>query len=281
MKTTTLKAARDDKGRPLLDFLANRLRLSRRKAKDMLDTRKVLVNGRPVWMAHHTLQPGDAITLPASPSPGRPAPEDRPAKLRILMQEGDLLALDKPPGILSNGPDSAESLLRAQTGNPRWTAIHRLDRDTSGCLLFAGTPKVFDQFVERFRNGQIMKLYHALAAGYMTGEGTLDARIDDEQAITRFRVLDTTSRASHLLIRIETGRTHQIRRHLASIRHPVLGDSQYGLSIVRDTARIAADRQMLHAFCIQFKDPRDGKNRRVEAPLPADFRGLMSRLKLT
>lgn len=275
MKTREWLVGGPDQGTDLLAFVAARGALSRRKAKELLDSRHVLVNGRPVWMARHALRRGDTVTVPEA----APAPKGA-GELRTAWEAGDLLVLDKPPGLLSNGPGSAEELLVARTGQP-WRAVHRLDRDTSGCLLFARTAEAFESMVALFREKKILKLYHALAAGRLQGEGRIEEPLEGLPAETRYRVVSATERASHLVLRIDTGRTHQIRKHLALVKHPVLGDRSYGLAAVKDPALLAVDRQMLHASCIRFERPGSGERLRVETALPADFREAMRRLKLT
>ena len=188
---------------------------------------------------------------------------------------------DKPPGLVSNGPDSVESRLRELTGKPGLRAVHRLDRDTSGCLLFAFDDALFDRMVALFRAEKIGKLYHALTMGRIAADTAIEKPLDGQKAVTRIHVLDANKLASHVQARIETGRTHQIRKHLAMIRHPVLGDREYGNAAPLDEVYQSLPRQMLHAFRLEYPDPETNAPVRVESPLPWDFRAAMKRLGLT
>lgn len=267
-------------GQDLIAFLAAKLSLSRRRAKDLLDRRNVFVNDRRVWMARHTLKTGDSVAAfldAAAPAEAAPAP----APLRILFEDGRYLVADKPPGLLSNGTDSLESRLRGQTGRPALRAVHRLDRDTSGCILFAETDDLFSSMVEQFRAGRIGKIYHALVAGTIAVDTVIEKPLDNLKAVTRLHVLDSNRLASHVQVKIETGRTHQIRKHLAMIRHPVLGDREYGTSGPQNEAYQGIARHMLHAARLEFPDPETGTPIRTESPLPGDIRSVMKRLELT
>ncbi len=271
-KTTVWRVNRADAG-SLLRFLSARLAVSNRQAKGLLDARCVFVNQRRTWMARHPLGPGDVVEVlqpRATPAAARPQPARVP---RILADSADYLVLDKPSGLLSNGPDSTESLARTALGAPALRAVHRLDRDTSGCLLMAKSDAAFAQAIPAFRRRRVLKTYHALVAGrFPVAEQTLRSPLDGAPAATHIRRLDACDAASHLLVRIETGRTHQIRRHLARAGHPVLGDRQYGVGTWNDRRYLEVPRQMLHAAELAFPTPGAAEPLRAVAPLPADFR---------
>jgi 23S rRNA pseudouridine1911/1915/1917 synthase len=265
----------NQKGQLLLEALAGGLGLSRKKAKALLDSRVVFVNKRRIWMARHPLQPGDLVTVRAASHPV-------PSSLKVVYEDDGLLVLNKPAGLLSNGADSAESALRKQKKQPGLTAVHRLDRDTSGCLLFAKTPKMEAKLVELFRTREVTKVYQAIVVGRVSRPRvTINEGMEGKSAFTRLQVLDIGATASHLKMTIGTGRTHQIRRHCASIDHPVLGDKQYGAPKLETTPAMQAERQMLHARRLTFTHPATGKVLRVEAPLPPDYRSRLKRLGLT
>jgi RluA family pseudouridine synthase len=260
----------------LLDFLAARLSLSRRGAKALLDARNVFVNRERIWMARHALRAGDRVTVMRESAAPR-----HPPRLMVLHQDAGYLIVDKPPGILANGRDSAEELLRAQSGIPTLLAVHRLDRDTSGCLLCAVDRDAFEAAVALFKGHCVRKAYHVLALGDVKpAERRIAAPLEGLPAATLIRVLSSNRNASHLLATIETGRTHQIRKHLSLIRHPVLGDRQYGTREASRARWIPAPRQMLHAAEIAFDHPVTGRTVRAVAPLPADFRDCLTRLGL-
>jgi 23S rRNA pseudouridine1911/1915/1917 synthase len=267
-----------EQGLELIAFLADKLSLSRRRAKDLLDRRNVYINDRRVWMARHVLKARDAVTVFVEDENRETRP---PAPPTILHEGAGYLVADKPPGLLSNGPDSAESLLRAITGNAGLRAVHRLDRDTSGCLLFAADDARFDRMVEQFRAGRIGKLYHALVAGRIEADTSIEKPLEGLKAVTRLHVLDGNRLATHVTAKIETGRTHQIRKHLSMIRHPVLGDREYGNSGPVEAVYQGIPRQMLHASSLEYPDPETDRTVRVEAPLPWDFKSAMKRMGLT
>jgi 23S rRNA pseudouridine1911/1915/1917 synthase len=276
MQIRQFRVRRDQAGQPLQRFIADQLGLSRGKAKALIDSRQVFVNDRRVWMARHALQAGDRIEAPHALEPSRTGPATE-----VLFEDADYVVANKPAGRVSNGPDSVEADLRQTLGLVTLAAVHRLDRDTSGCLLLSKRSDAFDGAVEEFRQHGILKLYQAIAVGRVAGpERTITAPVDDEPAVTQVLVIDSNAAASHLKLRIETGRTHQIRKHLQGIGHPVLGDRMYGLGRTASPEERRAERQMLHASTLQFTSPLSGKVVRVTAPLPKDFIACLRRLKL-
>lgn len=257
-------------GQSLQVFLSSKLSVSKRAAKNLMDDRKVWVNRNCIWMAHHTLRQGDTVEVPATQKPKNEAP----AKIRILVDDEHYLVADKPAGMLAVGEGSAEEVLRVQTGLPRLQAVHRLDRDTTGCLLFAKSSAAFDAAVAVFKTRRVTKLYHAIVFGsYDRSTSTVNQALDGERAVSHIQREAVAKDASFLKVRIETGRTHQIRRHLASIRHPVLGDREHGVKFARDPRLLTVPRQMLHASGLELPHPMaSGKTLKAHSPLPADFR---------
>jgi RluA family pseudouridine synthase len=267
----------DQTGLTLQDLLAARLGLSRNKAKALLDQRRVFVNGVRVWMAHHTLRSGDQVEVP-SPSPPSPA---QPT-WRVLHEDDHLLALDKPAGIETTGPDSAEERLRQVRREPGLRAAHRLDRDTTGCWLVARDEATQARLIERFSRNEVRKFYHALARGFFPdAERTIRNKLDGLEAVTHVKRLDANPDATHLLIRIETGRTHQIRRHLAALGHPILGDTHYAGKQALSPRERSVRRHMLHASEIRLPHPNTNNPLRVVSPLPADFLACLREFGLT
>lgn len=263
-------------GGTLLDFLAAAQGVSRRAAKRLLDERRVFVNGRRVWMARHPLRAGDIVEV--QPAPERVTPDEIP----ILAASGPWFIADKPAGLLSNdAPDSVESRLRQQLHLPELTAVHRLDRDTTGCLLLARTRADAERLIPLFRARRVRKTYLALVFGRVRSDvREIRAPIEGEEAVSRVRVLDANDDASLLEVRLETGRTHQIRRHLLDIGHPIAGDRAYGNSRARDARGRSLPRQMLHAARLAFDDPDTGATVAAESPLPADFRAALRAYRL-
>ena len=267
---TVLTVTKAETGVTLQNFLAERLRLSKRGAKDLIDQRQVWVNRQCIWMARHLLRGGDTVEALA----GTAAQAVQPVKrIRILSETDRYLFADKPYGMLTIGPGSLEEVLREQTGNPSLRCVHRLDKDTSGCLLVAKDDEAFDAAVSVFKTRRVKKLYEFLAVGKIeTAASTIATPIDDEPAKTTIRRIAFNNDATFGSARIETGRTHQIRIHLASVRHPVVGDRLHGLKTSRDPRFMRVPRQMLHATELELDDPLGRGHLRAHSPLPADFR---------
>ena len=300
MKNTVLTVTRAEAGASLQEFLARRLSLSRRAAKDLLDKRLVWVNRQCIWMAHHSLKAGDVVeaqaatparrvgTRPVGAGPqvapargaGHEAPPAAP-HIRVLSENPNYLFADKPCGVLSIGPGGMEEILRLQLGNPDIQAVHRLDRDTSGCMLFAKSPAALDAAISIFKTRRVKKLYQFVAAGRIENNPiTITDPIDGQPAKTTIRRISCNDDATFGSARIETGRTHQIRIHLAGIRHPVLGDRVHGLKKGADPRLLRVPRQMLHATELELLDPLGRGALRAHSPLPADFRRCLQMFRL-
>ena len=289
-----LLVGKPENDKPLQDFLAARCGLSRRAAKAIIDGRSVWVNRKCIWIARHVLHTGDTVEVPRAvvsaakrqPGSDRSGPERKqdespsrttPARhVRVLLETPDYIVADKPAGFLSCGdPKSVEMILRLQLHIPTLEAVHRLDRDTTGCLLLAKTHTAFTAAVEVFKTHSVKKTYHAIVAGrFPHPHETINAPIDGKPAVSHVTRESASQDASFLKVRIETGRTNQIRRHLSSIRFPIVGDRMFGLKTARDPRLMMVARQMLHSSGLELPDPmRKGKEAiRVHSPLPADFR---------
>lgn len=267
-----LVVSKTDAGQSLQVFIANKLSVSKRAAKNLLDERVVWVNRRCVWMTHHVLRQGDTVEVPASKKP-KDAAVPKP-KVRVLVEDEHYLIADKPSGMLSVGENSAEEILREQTGISALQAVHRLDRDTTGCLLMAKSAAAFDAAVAVFKTRRVTKIYQAIVYGrFDRSSSTVDQELDGDRAVSHIQREAIAKDASFLKVKIETGRTHQIRRHLASIRHPVLGDREHGVKFARDPRLMTVPRQMLHACGIEMPHPMvSGGTLKAHSPLPADFR---------
>lgn len=267
---TVLTVTKAETGVTLQNFLSERLKLSKRGAKDLIDQRQVWVNRQCIWMARHQLRGGDTVEAQA----GNAVQAVQHVKqIRILVETNRYLFADKPYGMLSIGPESLEEALRAQTGNENLRCVHRLDKDTSGCLLVAKDDEAFDAAVSVFKTRKVKKTYEFLAVGKMdTSVSTIATPIDDEPAKTTIRRIAFNEDATFGSARIETGRTHQIRIHLASVRHPIIGDRLHGLKTSRDPRFMHVPRQMLHATELELDDPLERGHLKAHSPLPADFR---------
>lgn len=283
----SLVVNRPDAGKTLQDFLAARLGLSRRAAKAIIDGRSVWVNRRCVWIARHELKTGDGVELPqrvvaaarsqAGSAKTAIAPAER-KHVRVLVETPDYIVADKPAGLLSNDDArSVESILREQLAVPTLQAVHRLDRDTTGCLLFAKTYAAYLAAVEVFKTRRVQKTYFAIVVGsFPYAHQKIETPLDDQPAVSLVTREAAGPDASYLRVRIETGRTNQIRRHLAGVRHPIVGDRTFGLKSARDPRLMTVPRQMLHAATLTLPDPmRKGEEIKAHAPLPADFRAAL------
>ena len=258
--------------------------------------KRLLRNGSPVE-GFHKLREGDVITVDLPEETSHFAPEDIP--LIPVYEDEDLLVLNKPAGIvvhptkghLSGTVANALAHRMKVTGEVyKIRFINRLDMDTSGLLAVAKNAYVQTDYMRQQDRGEVIKTYTCLAHGIVEEEqGVLDFPIapplPDEKrrrvhpsgapSLTRYRVLERFSSAEYgdyclLRLRLETGRTHQIRVHLAHIGHPVVGDSLYGPE-AESHAPALIGRQALHASSLAFVHPTKKEELRLEAPLPDDF----------
>ncbi len=285
----------------LQDFLALKLAVSRRTAKAVIDGRSVWVNRKCVWIARFELKTGDRIEVPQHVVTGAQKQSAKATSsnsrhcesrsdvaisplssnkrhIRVLWQNDSYLVCDKPAGLVScDDPKSVEALLRVQEKIPTLEAVHRLDRDTTGCLMFAKNFAALQAAIEIFKTHRVTKIYHAIATGaFKFAHHVIDTPLDGQQAVSRVSREATGSDASFLRVRIETGRTNQIRRHLASVRAPILGDRVFGLKNARDPRLMQVARQMLHASTLEFPNPLALREKiKTHAPLPADFRATL------
>lgn len=262
-------------GTRLFEIIAEELGISKKKAQAALDAKQVLVNGRRIWMKNHLVKEDDRIEILI---------EDRapiiPKKIQILWQDADYLIINKPAFLLTNASDnSVEAMLQKQTKNPNLCAVHRLDKETSGCVIFAKSEEAKAAMIPLFKGRDIMKIYRAITIGAFP-KNWKEIRTDIEgfMSTTRVKTLDSNKYTSYLELRIETGRTHQIRRHLADKRYPVLGDKKYAGT--GNELSLAQPRQMLHAYRLIFPHPSTQETIRVNAPLPGDFKKCLAQLKL-
>ena len=283
----------------LQDFLALKFALSRRTAKAMIDGRSVWVNRKCVWIARFALRTGDLVEIPSQvvkgalrqskasghetggarlDGAGASSPAQAKRHVRVIWSNDSYLVCDKPAGLVScDDPKSVETILREQEKIPTLEAVHRLDRDTTGCLLFAKNHAALVAAVDVFKTHKVSKTYHAISAGsFKFAHQVIDTPLDGQPAVSKVAREAVGADASFLRIRIETGRTNQIRRHLASVRAPIIGDRVFGLKNVRDPRLMQVSRQMLHASTLTLPDPLTPHAEiSVHAPLPADFRSAL------
>jgi len=238
----------------------------------------------------------------ASPAPTlEHAAED--IALHVVYEDADLIVIDKPAGLVvhpGNGQPSG-TLMNALLHHapqlvaiPRAGIVHRLDKDTSGLLVVAKTLTAQTDLVRQMQARSVKRHYLALALGTVERDGTVDAplgrhavqrtkmaivRAGGKEARTHYAVLERFARATLLECRLETGRTHQIRVHMASIRHPLAGDATYGKARSGDARLDAFPRQALHAWRLALRHPAHGEEMAWESPLPEDFAQLLDDLR--
>jgi len=290
-------------GQRLDVFVSGVSGLSRARVQRLIDEGHVLVGGRP-QKAHHRVGAGEWIQLHIPPAtPLQLTPEQVP--LDILCEDGDLIVLNKPAGMvvhpgagrrtgtLVNALLAHCERLPGIGGVERPGIVHRLDRDTSGVLVVAKTEVAHQSLSGQFKTRMVKKRYLALVHGEVRQEeGRIEAAIgrrehdrkrmgvrvrDGREARTIYHVLRRLPGMTLLALDLETGRTHQIRVHLAHIGHPVVGDRVYGGR--REHRRAASDepsaeRQMLHAWRLGFFHPASEAWVEFTAPIPTDFLSL-------
>jgi len=313
-----------DKGQELLRidrFLMNRLEgATRTKLQGAMEDGHILVNGAVV-KPNYKVRPGDRITVydTRSAETTEVLPEELP--LNVVYEDDHLLVLDKPAGLvvhpgcgnytgtLANG--LAWHLLGGAaaeaTALPRVGLVHRIDKDTTGLLVVAKSEEAMSKLAAQFKRHTVHRRYIALVWGDVEADsGTIVAHIGRHQrfrklfaaypdgehgkeAVTHFTVLERLNYVTLVELRLETGRTHQIRVHMAHLGHPLFGDTTYGgdrivkgtvhqryKQFVENSLKILP-RQALHARELGFVHPATGEAVRFESPLPADFTDVLGR----
>jgi len=230
--------------------------------------------------------------------------------LTVVHEDPDVWVVDKPAGLVVHpGAGNREHTLQnallgldpGLAALPRAGIIHRLDKDTSGLLMVARTPQAHTALVRQLAARSVAREYLAVCVGVMTGGGTIDepigrhrsdrlrmaVRRDGRPAITHYRVLERFRAHTYLRVKLETGRTHQIRLHLAHSRYPIVGDPKYGGRFVRPGGAAEGlvsvlrsfGRQALHATSLAFDHPRSGVRLSLQSPVPPDFAELLEALR--
>ena len=302
----SLPSARLDK------FLCEKFPAASRGAlQRLIEEGHVRVNGQTVKPTHHP-HAGEQIEVHWPEA--RPA-EARPEKipLDILFEDKSLLVVNKPAGLVVHPAAGHEehtlvnALLHHCKGSlsgiggvARPGIVHRLDKETSGCLVVAKNDETHIALAEQFSNREVKKIYHALVCGEPARDsGEIRAAIarhpthrkrmavrddsDGRAAHTSYRILERLYAATLMEAQIHTGRTHQIRVHFQFIGHPLVGDDTYGAkqnARVKELTNYAAPRVMLHAKNLSFIHPRTKKPVNFEAPLPADFKQALKLLRV-
>lgn len=283
--------------------------VSRGAIQRLLAEGHIQVNGRRAKPSHHP-RAGEIIRVAwPEAKPSAALPEDIP--LEILYEDDDLLALNKPPGLVVHpaAGHAAHTLVNALLhhcagrlsgigGVARPGIVHRLDKETSGCLVVAKNDEAHLGLSAQFSGRVVEKIYETIVCGLLPGpRGEIDAPISRHRtdrkrmavgrgraARTSFRVLERLRGATHVEAALHTGRTHQIRVHLQHLGFPVAGDLVYGKrqnARLRETTGCEIPRQMLHARKLALTHPRTGQRLIFEAPIPPDFTCVLNFLRLT
>jgi 23S rRNA pseudouridine1911/1915/1917 synthase len=289
----TLRVPERATGTRLDRFLADAVG-SRARAQALIDAGRVRVDGALV-AKRHLVQAGEAIDIDDSP-PESGEPDAEPAPFSVAYEDAQLLVVDKPAGVVVHPARGhwagtlAQALEgRAAGGEEPWRAgiVHRLDRDTSGLLVVAKNNEVHRALKDLLADRRLRREYLALVDGHPPARtGTIDAPIgrhrhdrklmsidsdEPREARTHFETERLLATAALLRVVLETGRTHQIRVHLAAIGHPVCGDPQYGKA-----GQFRLERQFLHATRLAFPHPVTGESIDVRSELPADLRDALA-----
>ena len=264
---------------------------SRAAAQRLIDGGAVTVDGerRP---KSHRVRPGERIAVAGNEPPPTPAGE---VPFEVVLEDEHLLVVDKPAGVVVHparghrGPTLAQALAGRAAGGAdpeRRGIVHRLDRDTSGLMIVAKGDQAHAALQRMIRAREVERLYLALVSGAPDADsGTIDAPLGRHRArrtvvstrtdrarsaVTHFVVRERLPRTTLLEVRLETGRTHQIRAHLAAIGLPVCGDARYGGATCG--RRLGLERQFLHSFALRFRHPNTGEQVACESKPPADLR---------
>jgi 23S rRNA pseudouridine1911/1915/1917 synthase len=331
----TIEAPPEAKGQRLDQFLVSQLEgVSRSRVQLLIDQGDVLINGH-VEKASLKLRGGERVDITGEPHPAPLKATAEEIPLDVIYEDEDLAVIDKPAGMMvhagSGQNDDARSRgtlvnallfrfkkLSATGGELRPGIVHRLDKDTSGLIVVAKNDSAHATLGEMFSSRQIKKTYMALVQGKMErAKGTINSNVGrDPQRRTRMTTKplgDARTAVSHsevvrrlanrfgkftlVRVRIETGRTHQIRVHMASIGHPVVGDTLYGGSghltdqVASNAAtskaarrnaepeKLRLGRNFLHSAQLEFSHPRTGKLLQLEAPLPVELEAFLKKLE--
>ena len=317
VETLTFQVGEAEAGERLDTYLAARIEgTSRTSLKRMIEDGDVLIDGRIVGKASSKLRAGAMIEVELTEPPALAlAPENIP--LDIVYEDDDMVVVNKPAGMVVHpaagvhGGTLANALAyhfqqlpAARGGALRPGLVHRLDRDTSGLVMVAKNSAAHEALTNQFRARTVFKSYIALVHGLVAGESQDANRIDQpiardprqrtrmavvrggRESLTLYRVRRRYTRFTLLDVEIKTGRTHQIRVHLAWLKHPVVADEVYGAGRDRNlsdpvlrTAIARLGRQFLHAAHLGFQHPRTGEPMRFAAPLPAALAGFLEVLE--
>lgn len=274
--------------------------LSRSRIEDLAETGGVRVNSVPVPKSHR-VRAGDLLEVEITTAPTVQVVPNEVAGIAIVHDDADIVVVDKPAGVAAHpslgwdGPSVVEHLaaagFRISTSGAaeRQGIVQRLDVGTSGLMVVAKSEPAYTALKRAFRSRDVEKTYHTLVQGHPDPfEGTIEAPIGrhpgadwkmtvvagGRHSVTHYRMLEAFPAVTLLEVKLETGRTHQIRVHMQAIRHPCVGDPTYGGDPVL-AARLGLERQWLHAVELAFAHPRTGEPMRFRSGYPDDLRAAL------
>ena len=286
---------------PRIDaYLAENTAFTRSKLQGLIKNGAVEKNGKPV-KPNADVKAGDVIRLSVPRENGDPAPEPEDIPLDVVYEDDDLAVINKPKGMVvhpapgnSSGTLVNALLYRFGTlsgsgGDARPGIVHRIDKMTSGLLVVAKNDAAHEALAKQFATHSAHREYLCLVHGNLKeDDGTVDAPIgrhktdrkrmavteDGRRAVTHWHVLERFGTETLLDVRLETGRTHQIRVHMAYIKHPILGDEVYGSG----ASKLGIVGQALHGYRLTFVHPRTVETMTFTAPLPDEFKSALKKL---
>ena len=290
-----------------IDLVASRVTgYSRSRMAELIASGSVLLDGESVTRASRLVAAGAMLELVADPRPTHAVATPRLADgLSVVHEDRDIVVVDKPAGVAAHpslgweGPSVTEHLAAAgiaiaTSGAPeRQGVVSRLDVGTSGLMVLARSERAYSVLKQAFRNKTVDKTYQALVQGHPDPfTGTIDAPIGrhpghewkmaivegGRESITHYETLEAHRTATLVEVRLETGRTHQIRVHFAAIGHPCCGDPLYG-SDPALARRLGIDRQWLHATRLAFEHPVEGSHVEFESELPRDLEHALNEVR--
>ncbi len=303
MRNEIFEAAGPDTGKRLDAWLAAKLeKFSRSYVEKLIEDCSVQVNGKKE-KAGYKLRSGDSVTV-CIPDPVQLEVKAEEIKLDVLYEDDDIIVINKPRGMVVHPAagnysgtlvnallEHCRGSLSDINGVIRPGIVHRIDKDTSGVLVVAKNNSAHGQLSDRLKEHDIQRVYLAVAEGIIREDsGKVDAPIGrhpverkkmavdvkkGRRAVTHFKVLERFKSATLLEMRLETGRTHQIRVHMAYIGHPLIGDPVYG----RKKQKYGFEGQALHARLLGFIHPGTGEYVQFEAEPPAEFAALVEKLR--
>jgi 23S rRNA pseudouridine1911/1915/1917 synthase len=301
----TIALDRGDSGKRvdlvLLRHLRDQKAVSRNRIQKWIDAGDVLINGARPARAAWRVQPGDELRVRVADLPQREAPKAEPIAIDVIYEDDDLLAINKPPGLVVHPSFKHSSgtlingLLELARGWPTGSTpalLGRLDKLTSGLIIVTKRTQIYAALQRAMAARRVDKDYLAIVRGKPApSRGRIDLALDrdpwdrrrvtvtdrgGQPSVTNYERVTSSSGFSIVRCRLITGRTHQIRVHLAAKGWPIVGDATYG----QKADQHAFSRQALHSWRIAFRQPRTGEHIQIEAPLPDDMRELAGTLGL-